>query len=134
MNTRDEDERQEAAWEEMYDRVSSVLRRFGKESPVGEGDYWVLDENWGPRQQKVCVFDLKILQPEVVYALQRSLVNHPDWGIVMAVDVPDKEGVWPPMGLIVRAHEIVDGLQRQFFPPEYQGLQYAGSRPGTDRD
>jgi hypothetical protein len=41
---------------------------------------------------------------------------------------------WPEMGLIVRSHEIVDGLRRDLFPPEYQNIHYEGSRPGTDQD
>jgi hypothetical protein len=41
---------------------------------------------------------------------------------------------WPQMGLIVRSHEIIDGLQRQFFPAELKTIQYDGSRRGTDRD
>jgi hypothetical protein len=41
---------------------------------------------------------------------------------------------WPEMGLIIRGPEIIDGLQRQYFPAEYRNLAYEGSRPGTDRD
>jgi hypothetical protein len=38
------------------------------------------------------------------------------------------------MGLTIRRHEIIDGLQRQYFPPAYRHFQYPGSRPGTERD
>jgi hypothetical protein len=53
---------------------------------------------------------------------------------MVAVYVPGVGEDWPDMGLTIRAHEIVDGLQRSLFPKEFQNLRYEGSRPGTDRD
>jgi hypothetical protein len=38
------------------------------------------------------------------------------------------------MGLTIRAHEIIDGLQRQYFPEPYRSFRYEGSRPGTEYD
>jgi hypothetical protein len=53
--------------------------------------------------------------------------------IVIAVDVPGKENEWPSMGLVVRHQEIVDGLKREYFPSEFQNIQYEGSRPMGSR-
>lgn len=125
---------QEQDWAELYKRIVTVLERFGVENAFGQGDYWVLDDNWGPPQQKVCIFNLKMLEPEIVYAMQRLLPEFPGWSIVVAVDVPGTEKKWPAMGLIVRPDEIIDGLQRRYFPLGFQSLRYAGSRPGTDKD
>jgi hypothetical protein len=41
---------------------------------------------------------------------------------------------WPDMGLYVRHHEIIDGLQREYFPAEYRGFQYENARVGTEND
>jgi hypothetical protein len=38
------------------------------------------------------------------------------------------------MGLYIRAHEIIDGLRREYFPEPYRSYQYDGSRPGTEDD
>jgi hypothetical protein len=38
------------------------------------------------------------------------------------------------MGISIRANEIVDDLQREYFPREFQGLAYAGSRRGSALD
>jgi hypothetical protein len=38
------------------------------------------------------------------------------------------------MGLTIRAHEIIDGLQREFFPKEFRIFSYEDARPGTERD
>ena len=125
-----EDKEQGKVWSILYDRITKLLQQFGTENPFGEGDYWVLDDNWGPLQHKICVFNLKMLKPNIVYALQSLLSDFPDWGIVIAVDIPGKEKRWPPMGLTLGAHEIIDELQRQYFPNEFQNIEYEGSTRG----
>jgi hypothetical protein len=32
------------------------------------------------------------------------------------------------------SHEIIDGLQRQYFPKEFQNIEYVGARPDTVKD
>lgn len=137
MTSDDPDEvpdEQERAWGDLYDQIQAVLSREGQEAAVGNGDYWLLDDNWGVLQHKIEVQNLRLLKPEIVRSLQTLLKEFRRWEIVVAVHVPDTENLWPPMGLIIRAHEIVDGLQRQFFPKEFQAYEYEGSRRGTDRD
>jgi hypothetical protein len=133
MNDPEESE-QEKTWGLLYDQIQQVLQGYGTENPYGDGDYWVLDDNWGVWQHKVEVHSLKMLMPPVVKSLQSILAPHPNWDIVVAVDIPAKENLWPAMGLIIRKHEIVDGLQRQYFPKKFQSYEYEGSRRGTDRD
>jgi hypothetical protein len=58
----------------------------------------------------------------------------PGWELVVAVAVPGHYDDWPDMGLYVRLHEIIDGLQRKYFPKEFQNFEYEGSRTGTERD
>ena len=129
-----DDEEQSESWQALYERITALLPAFGIESAVGEGDYWVLDENWGPRQHKVCIFNLDMLKPVVVRALQKLLREFPDWGIMLAVDGPGKEEIWPPMGIVIQENEVSDSLQRQYFPSEYQSIKYEGSRAGMDND
>jgi len=121
-------------WRLLYEKLKLVMLQHGTEDPFGEGSFWILDEDWGPNQHKICVFNLDILQSYIVSEAQKLLKEFPSWSIMFAVDIPGKETEWPPMGLIVRENEIIDGLQRQYFPPEYQSIQYEGSRVGTDKD
>lgn len=132
MRETDDDEKQAAEWAALYDLLIGALASYGKNDAFGEGDYWVLDDDYGWRSHKVYFWQLEMLRPEIVKAMQGLLDRFPDWSIVVALDVNDQN--WPNMGLIIRKHEIVDGLQRQYFPPEYQGIHYEGSRVGTDRD
>jgi hypothetical protein len=122
---------QERVWGKLYARIREVIGHYGNSNYIGEGDYWLLDDNWGMTQHKLYVNNLKMLEPVIIKRLQACLADYSDWEIVVAVDVPGSGDSWPPMGLIVRPHEMVDGLQRQYFPKEFQGIKYEGSRPGT---
>jgi hypothetical protein len=125
---------QERAWGALYERIQALLSPVGQENPYGKADYWLIDDNWGSLQHKIEVQNLHLLKPDIVRSLQVLLEEFHGWEIVVAVHVPGTEKSWPPMGLIIRAQEIVDGLQRQYFPKEFQSYQYQGSRRGTDRD
>jgi hypothetical protein len=125
---------QAEAWELLYRRVTDIMRRFGTEDSHKPGDYWVHDSYWGFPQVKIFINNLALLKPQIVDLLQQLLVEFAGWEIMVAVSVRGEAEAWPDMGLTIRAHEIVDGLQRQYFPEEYRGIKYEGSRRGTDRD
>jgi hypothetical protein len=125
---------QDEAWERLYSNVRQLLNSFGTENFRHTADCWVDDDNIGTLQQKIYVRNLALLKPAVVKSLQRLLIDFPDWEIMVAVSVPGPGERWPDMGLTIRAHEIVDGLQRQYFPSEFQSLSYEGSRRGTETD
>ena len=131
MAAREKYTKQERAWGTLYDRIQSILRPIAVEEFRGRADYWLLDDNWGPTQHKLYVNNLKLLAPEIIKQLQNCLKGHPDWEIVVAVAVPGAGKSWPNMGLFIRPHEIVEDLQRQYFPPEFQHIQYVGSRRGS---
>jgi hypothetical protein len=122
-------------WSALYQKISQTLGQYGTEDPFRQGDYWIVDESNGLRQHKIYFNNLKMLLPNVVRALQALLAPYLQWEIFVAIYLPGAEGdSLPDMGLIIRKHEIVDGLQRQYLPPEFQNIRYEGSRPGTDRD
>jgi hypothetical protein len=83
-------------------------------------------------QIAISVGYLDLLTPSVIKRLQAAMKDFPGWEIVYSVAVSDVD--WPAMGLYIRQDIIIDGLQRQYFPPEYQGIRYEGSRPGDHRD
>jgi hypothetical protein len=130
---RDEDE-QERTWSALYDQIEAILRQFGTEDHFGEGDYLLVNDNYGWRRHTIEIHKLPMLNPEIVKLLKPLLRQALDWEIVIAVDIPGTEMTWPRMGLTIRDHEIIDGLQRQFLPEECRSLSYEGSRPGTGYD
>jgi len=127
----DWDEKQASIWDRLYEQVTGLLARYGREDSVGKGDYWVVDDNYGWRRSQIEIHNLKMLRPDIVSALRGLLSDLPDREITVTVDIPGKEKAWPVMGLTIRRHEIIDGLQRKFFPRKIQHWQYAGSRPGN---
>jgi hypothetical protein len=125
---------QEREWQNLHDRIAATLQRFGQADPVRKGDYWLLDENWGWYRHQLEIQNLDLLQPPIIKSLQALLTDYPGWDITVRIDVPGKEKSWPGMGLIIYHDEIVDQLQRQYLPREFQDIEYEGSRPGTERD
>lgn len=136
MNADEDEEYDEQwrIWDSLYGQCQEVLRRFGVEDHLGKADYLLVDDNYGWNQQSIEIHKLRMLDPELVKALRALLRQAPDWQIVISVDIPGTEHTWPRMGLIIRDHEIIDGLQREYLPPEFQALAFEGSRPGTGYD
>ena len=128
MQTEDNDAEQIRVWEILYARLKDALDELGREDWLGRADYWIVSDNWGTAQHKLYVNNLDLLAPSVVKLLQNTLADFPDWEIVVAIDLSDKGYSWPNMGLTIRARENIDELQRQYFPPQYQGIRYEGTR------
>jgi len=133
MSSEELDE-QETKWVFFYDEIRRVLQGFGSEDYLGRADYLVVDDNYGHRRTQVEVHRLHMLQPEVIHSLRALLVDTADWEITVTVDVPGTEDVWPRMGLTIRKDEVIDGLRREYLPPELQRVIYKDSRPGTGLD
>lgn len=129
-----EDDEQDRIWNMLYQQLVDLFSQHGLENAFGEGDFWVVDDNYGWKRLTVCISDLAILTPSTVLIVQRILNDFPNWEIVLPLEGKARKEEWPPMGLTVRKHEIIDGLQREYLPPPYNRLEFPGSRPGTGYD
>jgi hypothetical protein len=129
-----DDELRDRIWADLYQRIVNLLQQYGKEDAVGDGDFWVVDDNYGWRRHTIYINNLKLLSPIIVAALRGFLDSQPDWAIVMVVNVPGSGKDWPPMGVTIRKHEIIDGLQREYLPDSFRTFVIPGSRPGTGFD
>lgn len=121
-------------FERLVRQIDELLGRYGDNEPFKPSDFSIYEDYWGYPQVKVSIENLKMLQPSIVDGLQQIVKAYPEWEIVVAVTIPGHYDDWPEMGLFIRPHEIIDGLQRQYFPKEYQNLEYEGARPGTVND
>ena len=123
------------AFERLRHRINSLLSDFGRpDSLIKDGDYAVHGDYSGHPQVVVFVHNLDLLQQVVVSKLQQLIQEFPGWEIELTVAVRGHYDDWPNMGMYIRQHEIVDGLQRQYFPKELQGVEYEGARKGTKFD
>jgi len=116
-------------FERLIMRVEKLMAKFGRSATAAdEYDFSVLADFWGHPQVKISICNLTLLHPHIVKRLQELVAEFPGWEIVYTVTLHDHLYDWPDMGLYIREHEVVDGLQRQYFPKEFQGLEYEGSR------
>ena len=80
-------EKRDHEWRELYAALSKALSSLGTENAYGEGDYWLVDDDYGDTAQKVCVHALSFLRPEVIAAIQAPLKRLPHWRVLVQVDV-----------------------------------------------
>jgi hypothetical protein len=124
MSQEDDLTPQERDWGTLYDRIGKVLRSFGTEDPFGNGDYLLVDDNYGWHRHIIEVQRLHMFEVPIVRTLQSLLRDFPEWEVNMIVDVPGTEQNWPNMGITIRADSIVDDLQRQYLPAEFHDIRY----------
>lgn len=121
-------------WETLYQRLVDLFTPYGLEDSSGYGDFWVVDENYGWKGNRVFINNLRLLTPSIVSTVHSFLEGVPDWTIVLVVNIYGEGENWPDMGVTIREHEIIDTLQREYLPPPYNKLVFPGSRPGTGYD
>lgn len=123
-------EEQGREWLALYSQIRALLQQFGKEDDSsGEKDYLLVSDNLGLWQHRIETSNLAMVKPVVIKSLQKLLNGYPNWEIAITIGSPGKEKSWPSMCLIIGDNEIIDGLQRQYFPEEYKTIEYEGSRP-----
>jgi hypothetical protein len=130
------DARHGAAWQLLYERILKALRPYGDDDAFGDKEYWVSDQIWSTKQQKVNFNVFPLLHPSVVEALRRTLTQgFEDWEIVVCIDpTPTPTGYPERTGFLIRAHEIVDGINRDWLPEEWREVTYPNMRAKRDSD
>jgi hypothetical protein len=113
---------QEREWQRLYELIQNVLRQYGAEaSEGGRTDYCLKDSNLGLYRHRMETQKPELLLPEVTYSLQKLLIENPNWEIAILLTGGG--------GVIILDNEIIDGLQRENLPKEFQTIVYEGSRP-----
>jgi hypothetical protein len=125
------------SWEDAYDaqfeiferlrkEINALLSQYGRpDSLSGLGDYSAHADFRQSNQVKVSIGNLELLRAPIIAQLQSIVRKCPEWEIVIAVAVEGHFYDWPDKGLYIRPNEIVDELQRQYFPEEYQHISYS---------
>ena len=90
----------EDEWQRIYDALLDFLNQFGQNGIYPPGDYWLVEDDWGEAQQKICVFDDHVLTPEFVRTLQSFLLaTAPDWQVIVAINFAEEHMPENGMGL-----------------------------------
>ena len=122
---------------QLKERIETVLQKFGRPDYMPDqtyGDFTVHSDYSGYPQAVVFISNLEMLRPKVIAELQKLVEGYPGWQIALTVAVRGHDDDWPDMGIYIRPHEILDALQRQYFPKEFQSIEYDGARKGTAYD
>src|ERR1700679_3418169 len=121
MTTQEDEDRrydeQFEIFERLRVRIDSLLEQYGQpDSLSGLGDYSAHADFRQSPQVKVSIGNLELFRPSIVYEIQEIMKDFSGWEIVYAVALEDHFDDWPDMGLYIRGDEIIDTLQRQYFP------------------
>ncbi len=98
-------------WKRLYDALVLTCKRFGDENAFGRADFWVVDDDYGDHNQKVCVSSLNFLTPEVAQAIQQCVREAGFAGaqVMVALELQGDVGEKVPAeGLIVNADGITE--------------------------
>jgi hypothetical protein len=77
----------EQRWEALYSRLLHALSEIGENVPSGGGDYWLVDDDWGDRHQKICVTALHFWSDSVRQKVQEVLnEGFSDWGVYVVFE------------------------------------------------
>ena len=81
MSSRDE------RWEALYDELGAALALFGNNGPSGDGDFWLIDDDWGRQHHKICVTNPKFWSHHVQDIIRAILArSFSDWGVFVVFE------------------------------------------------
>lgn len=94
-------------WEALYDELGVLLEKHGTQNPFGEGDFWLVDDNYGSPQHKVCVTRITFLTRPVAVEVQRTLRKYSlGWEVLFSLDKPELRPTDDDLGVLVRKSDI----------------------------
>lgn len=103
----DFDELQNEEWTKLYDELQQLLARHGREDAFGEGDFWVVDDNYGSPQHKVCVSRASFLTKIMASEVQQKIRTYSlPWEVIFAFDPRDERLDSADLGILVRKTDI----------------------------
>jgi hypothetical protein len=93
-------------WEILYEKLSQSLGALGQENAFGDGDFWIVDDDYGDTAHKLCVTRLSFLRPQVIKAIQSSLRSYSDWCVLAQMETEHNGEKLPPEGLMIYADRV----------------------------
>jgi hypothetical protein len=110
----DAEAEQDTTWRLLYAKLTGLLESVGESSAVGEGDYWLVDDNRSTKQHKLYVFRIEFITSTLIDEFQKVLrLVEPGWELLIALDLKDKRYTGGPEGLIVTSAEVREHWNRQ---------------------
>jgi hypothetical protein len=106
-----------AEWESLYDLLTETMKRYGRESWLGDGDYWIVDD-FSEFEHKIFITNWGIFNRGMFTELQNILKNQfPMWRIKLQVEAPSIDRI---VGVALRASVIEYHFNQEDLPVEVQ--------------
>lgn len=102
-------------WVRLYKSLGATLAQFGCENAFGDGDYWLVDDDYGGRAQKVCVHKIEFLSASLIAAIQVVLGCFPTWYVVLQLELQINGRNVPPEGLIIHPDRVEQCWDQNIF-------------------
>lgn len=101
------EDRQAKEWQALYAELGAVLEQHGVQNPYGDGDFWIVDDNYGSSQHKVCVTRLSFLTRPLAVEVQRLLPKYSlAWEVLFSLDKAELRPTENDLGVLVRKGDI----------------------------
>lgn len=131
--------KQRIQWRSLYAALGRLLGSHGSEDCTGRRDYWIVEDNYGGWDHKLCIHRLAFLTPALAQSMQSLLRSRfSDWSLLVQIEAKHDGRSVPPQGLRIRADAIErhwnERLLRRLFGAEFkwpagEAQPRAGRRP-----
>jgi hypothetical protein len=102
-------------WLSLYDTLSKALGSLGEENSYGEGDYWIVDDDYGDSAHKLCLTKLSFLRTQVIAAIQEALKPFLGWRVVVQLEVEIDGSSLPSEGIAIYSDHVEQHWDRTKF-------------------
>lgn len=99
-------EEREQQWTSLYEVLHQTLAPLGTPNAFGDGDYWLVDDDYGDTTQKVCVWCPAFLTPELIKLIQKALAEFKQWRVMMQLEVEVNGSIDSSNGFIIYSDRI----------------------------
>lgn len=74
-----------AEWKEMYGLLLDILERHGRHDPFGDGDFFLVDDDYGSKQHKIECTSKAVFTPVLAAEIQQLLESFKGWEVTVAL-------------------------------------------------
>lgn len=114
-------------WRLLHHAIVQVIDSYGRElAKCGRAVCVSSKRNTDCYSQFITLYNMQLLQPEMLAALQTLLADYRDWSIEVQVAAPDGERTWDWRDMIIEiSHDrIIDRLQHDLLPDHLRQIRF----------
>jgi len=101
-------------WSRLFQSLSSYLTGIGRNDALGEGDFFLLDDDLGYSEQHLMIHKIEVLTPSVVSDLQSVLKDEfSRWSIRVLLELNPPESDISRRGIVIRADHVEEEWDKE---------------------